>query len=609
MKHSVDICVVLFNSLAHVDALASSLTGLQLNGSIVEGASQKDEIEVSLYVLDNASSDDGLERLKNALVRKKGSFIKVEFVRERSNLGFGVGQNKLVTKGDSQWIFVLNPDAWPRENCLVNLIEATKLHSHGVAFESRQAPYEHPKSYKPDTLEPPWCTAAGVLLKRETFENVGGFDPQIFLYAEDVDLSFRLRAAGGQLVYVPTAVIDHASYQYENEVKPLQLVHSYRGNLMLRTRYGSWRNIVEGFLIQIGFLAASLRRDAVVSLWAALKEVVITKFSWLRRFSHFRQKTYRNLDIDFNGLNYEVRRSGAFHDISEGTRLEPKTLVSILIRTVGRQQLLEQALISVVNQTYQNIEVVIVEDGPETLTAFLQDERFKTLNISYHAQGENFGRSQAGNKALEMAKGDYIGFLDEDDMFYADHVEQLHALAVTKGERLVYSFAQEIPTEFSNDGQSVVEEFPAQEVFKKAFDIKSFFESNYIPINTVLFHRSYYEKCGGFNESLDLNEDWDLWLRFVIQGGRFFNLAKTTCLYRVPNGLQYKARENDLIEAREFVREQYMDVKLEMAVRDLVFTEPVAATSITKALEIRYPRFKIVFTGVRRLYHLMIGQS
>lgn len=85
--------------------------------------------------------------------------------------------------------------------------------SQTAAFELRQFPYEHPKYYDPVTLETSWISGACFVLKRSVFEETGGFDESIFMYGEDVDLSWHIRALGYRLQYVPAAITWHYAYQ------------------------------------------------------------------------------------------------------------------------------------------------------------------------------------------------------------------------------------------------------------------------------------------------------------------------------------------------------------------------------------------------------------
>lgn len=100
---------------------------------------------------------------------------------------------------------------------------------------------------------------------------------------------------------------------------------------------------------------------------------------------------------------------------------EVHPLVSIIIRTCQRPQVLQRALKSVQEQTYKNVQVVVVEDGKNESEEFIK-KNFKDLNLLYCATGEKRGRSCAGNIALEMAEGKYLNFLDDDDFLFPEHI-------------------------------------------------------------------------------------------------------------------------------------------------------------------------------------------
>ena len=111
----------------------------------------------------------------------------------------------------------------------------------------RQIPYEHPKAYDPATLDAPWVSGAATLFRREAYEAVGGFDEAIFMYGEDVDLSWRLRAKGWRITYQPRCAVVHRTYKEAGEVKPLQVFGGVQTNLCLRMRYGGLARIAQGF--------------------------------------------------------------------------------------------------------------------------------------------------------------------------------------------------------------------------------------------------------------------------------------------------------------------------------------------------------------------------
>ena len=92
--------------------------------------------------------------------------------------------------------------------------------------------------------------------------------------------------------------------------------------------------------------------------------------------------------------------------------------VSIIVRTCGRPDVLKTALDSLRRQTYKNIEIIVVEDGPIVSEKMIQEE-YNDLPIVYFATIEKKGRSAAGNIGLKIASGTYLNFLDDDDIFYA----------------------------------------------------------------------------------------------------------------------------------------------------------------------------------------------
>jgi glycosyltransferase involved in cell wall biosynthesis len=259
----------------------------------------------------------------------------------------------------------------------------------------------------------------------------------------------------------------------------------------------------------------------------------------------------RRISHPFAGWDYAPTRLGAFWDISDGVALtagdvggKARPTVSVLIRTMGRSGLLKDALACLANQTYTNIEVIIVEDGPETLPEFLARWR-ERLAITYEALGKNRGRCHAGNRAMELAKGEYFVFLDEDDLLYSDHIEQLLAALLREKSKAAMSYAFELPTKYATTPQGgVVEQGALFTRFAVPFSYSTLLRSNYIPIHCLLFHRSLFEECGGFDPNVDLCEDWNLWVRYATHSRPFSTVPKTTAIYRVPSDKKVAKRRH-----------------------------------------------------------------
>jgi N-acetylglucosaminyl-diphospho-decaprenol L-rhamnosyltransferase len=129
------------------------------------------------------------------------------------NPGFGAGHNVLMRDAFAQAAVsayvCVNPDAVLHPECLAELAAESRRQERPGLIEARQFPDEHPKIYDPVSHRTPWCAGCVLWVTRPLFDAVGGFDEQLFLYCEDVDYSWRARAAGFGTFIVPRALVHH----------------------------------------------------------------------------------------------------------------------------------------------------------------------------------------------------------------------------------------------------------------------------------------------------------------------------------------------------------------------------------------------------------------
>jgi GT2 family glycosyltransferase len=365
------------------------------------------------------------------------------------------------------------------------------------------------------------------------------------MYGEDVDLSWRLRARGWRITYQPKCAVVHRTYREAGEVKPLQVFGGVQTNLGLRMRYGGVARIAQGFTM----LAAEIL--APRSFPGRRRGLALAGLKALARAPHFllsRVAPTAAFRPQFSGWGYETRRDGAFHAfVSRREHPDaPRPKVSILIRTVNRPAWLREALASCANQTWDNLEVVVVEDGPPASQALVDGFRDR-LAIRYEATGEKVGRARAGNRSLAIATGEWLNFLDDDDVFFADHVEVLAGAALAAGAKGAYGLAWETKTLVRDRDRADYEEMMHATVHRQPFDRLTLWHHNYLPIQAVLFHRSLYERHGGFAEDMDHLEDWNLWTRYTLQDA-FVLVEKTTSKYRVPAETRGAAERQALLD-------------------------------------------------------------
>lgn len=130
-----------------------------------------------------------------------------------TNNGFGASHNFLFQHSTEtvEAYLCLNPDGAMHPNCLKMLLEKMDQKGPNNLFEARQEPVMHPKFYHPDSGESDWCSGACLLIPAQLYRTTQGFDETFFLYCEDVDLSWRVRAQGGHCFSVPQALFLHYS--------------------------------------------------------------------------------------------------------------------------------------------------------------------------------------------------------------------------------------------------------------------------------------------------------------------------------------------------------------------------------------------------------------
>jgi GT2 family glycosyltransferase len=523
------------------------------------------EIDVSIVTYEPAP--DALANLLASLeAPARGAIRRNLLIHDNThdNVGFGRGHNANVARGSAPFVLLINQDCVLEPGVLEALLER----AHGdpadvAAWELRQIPYEHPKIYDPVTLETVWVSGAAVLVRRSAFEAVGGFDARIFMYGEDVDLSWRLRAAGWRLLYQPKLAVIHHTYREAGEVKPLQVFGGVFASLCLRARYGGWARVLQGLGLLAGEIAA---HESFAGRRRGLVKAGVRFLAQWRYFTASRVRATASFKPFFAGWSYEPRRQGAFHRFASGTQKAPcaRPLVSILIRTCGRPALLREALASCAHQTYAPLEVVVIEDGPARSQAAI-DEFADRLQIRYLASGAAVGRARAGNLAMREARGAWFNFLDDDDALFADHVEVLVDAVQRSGSPAAYALAWEFldrPNAHRDDVR------PASRHYQR-FDRFLLWHHNYLPIQTVLFSRRLFETLGGFAEDMECLEDWNLWTRYSLANDFEF-VEKTTSKYRVPQHAAVAAERQQVLDhAYAGALERQRELRISISPREI----------------------------------------
>lgn len=228
MTASVTIVTVTYSPGVHLrnflDSLAATTTG-----------------RIDVILVDNGSTDGAPEQAEQDAER---AGAPITLVRTHDNIGFGQAANVGLRAARTDWVVVANPDVVWRPGALDELLAATArwprvaaigpaiVTPDGVLYPSARAiptlkngighavfgwiwptnpwtrAYRH-DAQDPQERETGWLSGACMLLRRDAVLGIGGFDRRYFMYFEDVDMCDRLGKAGWQVVYVPTAVVEH----------------------------------------------------------------------------------------------------------------------------------------------------------------------------------------------------------------------------------------------------------------------------------------------------------------------------------------------------------------------------------------------------------------
>lgn len=204
-------------------------------------------------------------------------------------------------------------------------------------------------------------------------------------------------------------------------------------------------------------------------------------------------------------------------------------LVSTIIPCYKQAHYVAQAIDSVLNQTYPNIEVIVVDDSSpdnfdEVMADYASEPRVRVI------KQQNSGVSNARNHGVAEAHGAYLQFLDADDWLHPDKLAvQVPVLEAQPEIGFVYSDFYMVYNETEiSDEWSVSRSMGSLEP-----DIfNTLWLNNCVPIMTVLIRREWFDKSGGFDPKPILNEDFELWMRLAAMGCKVRYLPQRLGYYR-----------------------------------------------------------------------------
>ncbi|MEN8128949.1 MAG: glycosyltransferase family A protein [Pseudomonadota bacterium] len=259
--------------------------------------------------------------------------------------------------------------------------------------------------------------------------------------------------------------------------------------------------------------------------------------------------------------------------------------ISVIIPTHNRADLLERALDSVLKQTLQPGEIIVVDDGSTDHTAALVKDGFPQVVL---LQQDNLGVSRARNQGIASAHGEWLAFLDSDDEWLPNKLERQHQALMADSSHLICHWSHLIchcDEVWIRKGRRVN---PMNKHAKHGGEIFHYcLPRCVISPSAVLIHGSVFNRVGGFDESLPACEDYDLWLRIC---------ARYPVLF-IPQTLLLKyGGHSDQLSRRYWGMDRFRIQALEK----LLSSDELAPSYRSAALSMLLEKLEIVLNGAKK---------
>lgn len=220
----LSIIIVSYNSKKHLQNLLPSLFS-------------QTGVNFETILVDNASTDKTLSWLNK-------NYPQIKIIKSSKNMGFGAANNLGVKKASAKLVLLLNPDTILKPGCLKNIVDWFRAYSQeqvigcqllnpdgsiqpsggslpnllnlflwALGLNSLPGAYHQNKTSvykKPNQFD--WLSGAALVFKKDFFQKIGGFDKQIFMYGEEVELAYRIKKAGRPIYLNPASQVVHEAY-------------------------------------------------------------------------------------------------------------------------------------------------------------------------------------------------------------------------------------------------------------------------------------------------------------------------------------------------------------------------------------------------------------
>ncbi|KAB0666489.1 glycosyltransferase [Oryzomonas japonica] len=228
--------------------------------------------------------------------------------------------------------------------------------------------------------------------------------------------------------------------------------------------------------------------------------------------------------------------------------------VSVVITCYNYGKYLDYCLGSVLGQTFKDIEIIVIDDGSSDNTEEVMSTYVKNPLVSYIKQ-ENKGQAAAKNVGVRQAQGDFVAFLDADDLWDNNKLEMQMALFSRKQIGVVYSCARYI----DEQGRKLDYRLESKYLTPRSGKVSNYlFLDNFVPFSSSIVRKRCLENLGLFDESLKMGIDWDLWLRISTEY-EFDFIAEPLLAYRIGHSGQMSKNQEERQRCSDRIMQNFLE--------------------------------------------------
>jgi len=310
----------------------------------------------------------------------------------------------------------------------------------------------------------------------------------------------------------------------DNEFVTSVIANSYRADLAeakLNNGYCSFTTIIPPHYLERDSINISLKLlgdENTLSQKSVKQEIIANGYNLNFNLNSFLNWSYVNVITPYGMYekSHKLQRELAFiknNLVNEASSLKEQIFISVIMPAYNRTTLIKDSIDSILKQTYQNYELIVIDDGSDDDTCDVVKEIIannKHVKIKLIELGENSGVSFARNRGLEKASGEIITYLDSDNIWDESYLSLLNHTYINNQDCDSVYAGQEIyyfDKENNRSFQTAIRLLP--------FNRSKIENENFIDLNVFSHRRVLFDALGGFKEELRRLVDWDLIVRYT----------------------------------------------------------------------------------------------